>query len=204
MQRTPIVVALAASTLVTGAVLAAELPPAAGKPRLGSYSWAGPYAGANLGYRWGSVSNSGGEPSGIAGGLQVGYNWQTGQFVYGVETDLQLSDADDVFAPWKFSNPWFGTLRGRGGVAFNNVMLYGTFGLAYGTLIAQSTLTGLSESKTGIGWSAGLGLEVALMGNWTARAEYLYVDLDNRGYSLTGASHGIDASVLRFGLNYRF
>ena len=59
---------------------------------------------------------------------------QFGQFVFGAETDLQVSGADDTFASWKFSNPWFGTLRGRAGVAMNNVMFYGTLGLAYGTL----------------------------------------------------------------------
>src|SRR6267142_496513 len=40
--------------------------------------------------------------------------------------------ANDTFAAWKFSNPWFGTLRGRAGYAMNNVLLYATFGLAYG------------------------------------------------------------------------
>src|SRR6478736_4265643 len=58
---------------------------------LNVYSWAGPYLGANVGYQWGEVSNSGVEPTGVAGGLQLGYNWQTGQFVYGIETDLQIS-----------------------------------------------------------------------------------------------------------------
>ena len=62
------------------------------------------------------------------------YNWQSGQFVYGVEADLQASGADDTFAAYKFSNPWFGTVRGRVGYAFNNILLYGTLGLAFGDL----------------------------------------------------------------------
>ena len=66
--------------------------------------------------------------------MQAGYNGQFGQFVFGGETDLQVSDADDTFAPWKFSNPWFGTLRARAGFAMSNVLFYGTVGLAYGTL----------------------------------------------------------------------
>ena len=57
------------------------------------------------------------EPSGIVGGVQAGYNLQSGQFVFGGEADINLSGADDTFAPWKFSNPWFGTVRGRAGVA---------------------------------------------------------------------------------------
>ena len=136
--------------------------------------------------------------------MQAGYNFQRGPFVFGIETDIQLSGAEDRFAPWKFSNPWFGTLRGRGGYALNNVMFYGTVGLAYGTLRGRHTFTGLSESTTDVGWTIGAGMEVALMGNWTARAEYLYVDLGERPYSLTGTQNGLESSLLRFGVNYRF
>jgi outer membrane immunogenic protein len=169
-----------------------------------AYSWQGPYVGANLGYQWSDASNSPANPSGVAGGVQAGYNWQFGQFVFGAETDLQASGASDTFAPWKFSNPWFGTVRGRGGVTMSNVMFYGTLGLAYGTLKAQSTVSGVTESRTGAGWSGGAGLEVALMGNWTARAEYLYVNLDDRSFVLDGTTHGIVSNLLRLGVNYRF
>ena len=93
---------------------------------LNAYSWAGPYLGANLGYAFGSIDNDVTKPDGVFGGVQGGYNWQNGQFVFGVEGDLQASSADDTFAPYKFSNPWFGTVRGRVGYAFNNVLLYGT------------------------------------------------------------------------------
>ena len=55
----------------------------------------------------------------------------------------------------------------------------------------QNTLTGVSESRTSAGWAAGAGMEVALTGNWTARAEYLYVDLSSSAYALTGTNHGI-------------
>ncbi len=79
--------------------------------RPSGYSWQGPYVGANLGYQWG-IGNNSANPSGVAGGVQAGYNVQRSQFVFGGETDLQVSGANDTFAPWKFSNPWFGTLRG--------------------------------------------------------------------------------------------
>jgi outer membrane immunogenic protein len=138
------------------------------------------------------------------GGIQGGYNWQIGQFVFGGETDLQMSDADDRFAGWKFSNPWFGTLRARAGYAMNNILFYGTVGLAYGTLRAQNIASGIEESRTSAGWTAGGGMEVALTGNWSARAEYLYIDLGERSYSLTGVDHGISSSILRLGVNYRF
>lgn len=124
--------------------------------------------------------------------------------MFGAETDIQLSSAEDRFALWKFSNPWFGTLRGRGGYAHNNVLFYGTVGLAYGTLRGQNSFTGFSQSRTDIGWTVGAGMEVALNSNWSARAEYLYIDLNDRSHSVTGTDNGLESSLLRFGINYRF
>ncbi|MGE3147833.1 MAG: outer membrane protein [Pseudorhodoplanes sp.] len=195
--------ALAATTSIA---VAADFPRASGPynppPLYGGYVWAGPYLGGNLGYQWGNTTNNGTEPSGVQGGVQAGYNWQIGQFVFGGETDIQLSAADDVFAPWKFSNPWFGTLRGRAGIALNNVLVYGTAGLAYGGLRAETAF--LTETHTSLGWAAGLGLEVGLTQNWSARVEYLHVDLSDRGYSLTGVNNGLESNILRLGVNYRF
>jgi outer membrane immunogenic protein len=169
----------------------------------GAYNWVGPYVGANAGYQWGSTTNNPTKPSGLTGGVQAGYNWQYGQFVFGAEADLQLSGADDVFAGWKFSNPWFGTVRGRAGYAINNILVYGTLGLAYGGLKAE-TAAGLTESRTLGGWAGGLGMEVGFTPNWTARAEYLYIDLGDRNYAITGSANGLESSILRLGLNYRF
>jgi outer membrane immunogenic protein len=166
-------------------------------------SWMGPYVGGNLGYGWGEVSNNGANPSGVLGGLQAGYNYQSGQLVLGIEGDIQLSGADDTFAAWKFSNPWFGTLRGRLGYAFNNVLLYGTGGLAFGTLKAE-TPGGLSESHTSAGWTAGIGAEYAINQNWSAKIEYLYVDLSEKNFMMTGLPNGYQFSTIRLGVNYRF
>lgn len=166
------------------------------------YNWAGAYAGVNIGYQWGKVSNTSTEPSGLEGGLQGGYNWQNGQFVYGAETDLQISGADDTFAPYKFSNPWFGTLRARAGMAMNNILFYGTVGLAYGGVKGETG--GLAESKTHVGWALGLGAEVGFTPNWSAKLEYLYTDLSSRAYSITGTDNGLSSSVLRVGVNYHF
>ncbi len=160
------------------------------------------YAGLNIGYEWGKVTNSSINPSGFAGGGQVGYNWQSGQFVFGGETDIQFSGADDTFAPYKFSNPWFGTLRGRAGIALNNILLYATGGFAYGDL--KGELPGLSETKTHTGWAGGLGMEVGFTPNWSAKVEYLYMDLASRSYSITGGDNGLQANMVRFGINYHF
>ena len=169
---------------------------------LNAYSWAGPYLGANLGYNWGSVDNNVTNPSGFEGGVQAGYNWQSGRMVFGVEGDLQATAADDTFAPCKFSNPWFGTVRGRVGYAFNNIMLYGTGGLAFGELRGETY--GLSESHTNAGWTAGVGAEFGLAQNWSAKIEYLYVDLSDSRFSITGASNGYQFGVVRAGVNYHF
>jgi outer membrane immunogenic protein len=165
-------------------------------------SWVGPYIGGNIGYGWGDMTNNPAKPSGVLGGIQAGYNWQSGALVFGVEGDLQINGADDTFAPWKFSNPWFGTARGRIGYAFNNILLYGTGGLAFGGLKGENYF--LSESHTGLGWTLGVGAEVALTQNWSAKIEYLYVDLSDRNFSITGRSNGYEFNTLRVGVNYRF
>src|SRR6202012_1069889 len=141
-------------------------------------------------------------PSGLEGGIQGGYNWQSGPLVFGAEGDLQISGADDTFAPWKFSNPWFGTARGRVGYTFSNVLFYGTAGLAFGELKGQTF--GLNESHTTAGWTAGLGAEVGLAPNWSAKIEYLYVDLSESQFAITGVSNGYSASMVRAGVNYHF
>jgi outer membrane immunogenic protein len=173
-------------------------------PQTGHAIWQGPYVGANLGYQWGAITGNPTRPNGFAGGAQAGYNWQSNQFVFGGEADIQFSGADDTFAPWKFSNPWFGTLRGRAGFATSNILIYATGGLAYGSVRVKNTFTGADESKLHPGWVLGAGMEVALTTNWSARAEYLYVDLSDRSYAQTGTSNGIESSVVRFGVNYRF
>jgi outer membrane immunogenic protein len=167
-----------------------------------TYNWFGPYVGANLGYQWGSVNNSGASPSGLTGGVQAGINWQSGQFVYGLETDLQLSGADDVFAAYKFSNPWFGTTRARAGYALNNILFFGTFGFAYGET-EMKFLAG-TESHSHLGLAVGAGAEIGITQNWTAKAEYLFLDFSNERFALTGLDHDFQSSIIRFGINYKF
>ena len=170
---------------------------------LDCYSWAGPYLGGNLGYAWGSVDNNRTKPSGFVGGVQAGYNWQPSpSFVFGVEGDIQATGADETFAPWKFSNPWFGTLRGRAGYAFSNILVYGTAGLAFGELRGETF--GLSESHATAGWTAGVGAEFGFAPNWTARIEYLYVDLSDSRFTITGLPNGYQFGLARVGVNYRF
>jgi outer membrane immunogenic protein len=205
MKRIARVAALLA-TIAAGAAAAADIPRPSyytATAPLSAYSWTGPYLGGNLGYEWGTTSNNPTRPSGFAGGVEGGYNIQSGQFVFGGEADLQLSGANDTFAPWKFSNPWFGTLRGRAGYAISNFLIYGTAGFALGELQAQ-TFGLASESHTNVGWAAGAGIEAGFAPNWSAKIEYLYVDLASNTYALTGTSNGLTASLFRMGVNYHF
>jgi outer membrane immunogenic protein len=197
---------VATAVAASGTALAADLPrgpsPYYAPAPMNVYNWGGAYAGLNLGYEWGKVTNSNIDPSGILGGGQVGYNWQSGQFVFGGETDLQGTGADDTFAPYKFSNPWFGTLRARAGFAMNNVLFYATAGLAYGDV--KGEWNALDETKTEIGWTGGLGMEVGFTPNWSAKVEYLYMDLADRAFTITGVNNGFQSNILRFGVNYHF
>jgi outer membrane immunogenic protein len=206
MKKNTIALAALALIAATSATRAADIPGMSrpyGAPAAvySAYNWMGPYVGANLGYQWGDVTNNSTQPAGGALGLQAGYNWQNNQLVFGGEVDLQISNADDVMAPWKFSNPWFGTARARVGYAWNNVLVYGTGGLAFGSLELESD--GLTQSRTHYGWTIGAGMEVGLTPNWTAKVEYLYFDLVDRSYFI-GTANGLESSLLRMGVNYKF
>jgi outer membrane immunogenic protein len=200
--------AAACSVILAGAASAADLErpyysPYSPAIPANSYGWTGPYFGGNIGYEWGTTSNNPTRPNGVAGGLQGGYNWQSNQFVFGGEADLQLSGANDVVAPLKFSNPWFGTVRARGGVAVSNFLIYGTVGFALGELEGQ-TFGLQTENHTSVGLAAGAGVEAGLSRNWSAKIEYLYFNLSNSNFTLTGTNNGFSASVLRTGVNYHF
>ncbi|MGV3635061.1 MAG: outer membrane protein [Pseudorhodoplanes sp.] len=206
MKKLLAAAAALATVMISGHAQAADIgyrQYAPAPPPVPVYRWTGPYFGANVGYIWGNVDNSPANPSGIAGGIQAGYNWQNGIFVFGFEGDLNLSNSDDTFAPWQFSNPWFGTVRGRVGVAaWNNLLFYATGGIAFGGLQAQ--LNALEEDRSHLGWTIGAGAEYALTQNWSVKAEYLYMGFSSRSYTVTGADHGFDNNLLRFGFNYRF
>jgi outer membrane immunogenic protein len=182
-------------------------PPPVLPPPLLPCLWLGPYVGANAGFQW--TSNVGGlSTGGFTGGIQGGYNWQNGAFVYGVEADFNLSNAGGKFADYQFSNPWFGTLRGRAGYVFNNVVfLYGTAGLAVG--ISTVTLGGLSDTSVHAGWAIGAGAEFGLAPfgfgpNWSAKVEYLYLGLSQSSVLPAPVSSSFPSNVMRVGVNYHF
>ena len=170
--------------------------------------------------------NTVGNEGGIVGGAQVGYNFQFNQFVIGAETAFQgtsLSGGGNntpltLFpSPYNSNNyltpvgaitganislPWFGTVRGRAGwLVTPTFLIYGTAGFAYGQVDAW----GFNNTLTG--WTAGGGVEWMFAPHWSAKAEYLYVDLSNTGgyggWNI-GQSFHPQLNVVRVGVNYHF
>lgn len=141
--------------------------------------------------------------SGLAGGVQGGYNWQSGAAVFGFEADYSAVDlktemqsgfrcltrACSFFIPqqptaYASSNiDWYGTIRGRLGWTNGPILFYGTGGLAYGKadLVSNFSMVGLSSnlqaSATKTGWVGGGGIEYMLQPNVVLNLSYQYVDL---------------------------
>ncbi|MDU1667775.1 MAG: outer membrane beta-barrel protein, partial [Bradyrhizobium sp.] len=82
------------------------------------------------------------------------------------------------------------------------ILFYGTGGLAFGGLRGETF--GLSESHTSLGWTLGAGAEFGLAQNWTAKIEYLYIDLDSSNFVITGAKNDYRFGVVRAGINFHF
>jgi outer membrane immunogenic protein len=167
------------------------------------YSWAGFYMGVNGGGGFGDTSG------GLFGG-QLGYNWQFGQTVLGLETDIQWSGikgSGNCAFGCETKNNWFGTARGRLGYAYDRWLPYVTGGLAYGDVEANPSFGFISQSKTSTGWTVGAGVEFALAQNWTAKVEYLYMDLGDFSSVVSApAPTTVDfkANIVRAGVNFRF
>lgn len=221
-------IALATALLVTTPAFAADLGWNGGNGGGSLYSptsaanWSGFYAGVNGGYGWGTLTRKpvGGvetesNSSGWNLGAQAGYNVDMGGFVLGGEADINwtsIGREEDLGAlgTAKVGMDAYGTVRGRAGVVFGQVMPYATLGVAWGRGTASVTSPSdviTSQSKNHLGWTAGVGLEAAATDNITIKAEYLYVDLGTQSYSgLPGGN--IDAtqrfSVVRAGINYKF
>jgi outer membrane immunogenic protein len=176
------------------------------------YNWTGFYVGINGGGGWGHsdfsapFSGSSNTSGGLVGGT-FGYNWQMNQVVFGLETDIDWSNIRGSSAcGFGFScetkNTWLGTFRGRLGYAADRFMPYVTGGLAYGGV--KTSVAGFGDSSTTkAGWTLGGGVEFAVAGPWTAKVEYLYVDL-GRTSSVLGSDASFRTNIVRAGLNYRF
>ena len=202
--------------VAAGAASAADLPSRKGPVAAPVYmppafSWTGFYVGANAGYGWGNVNANGwanvGDLDGFVGGGQIGYNYQMGQFVLGLEADLQGADlsSGNNLGLLNVKTDYFGTVRARVGVAFDRFMPYITGGWAYGNVKSSIPAIGFSSdrSHTG-GFAVGGGLEYAVTNNIIAGVEYLYVDLGEKNILGANTKVGTDFSVVRARHSYKF
>jgi len=204
---------------VASSALAADLPYRQGAPAPGysplPFSWSGFYAGVNGGYGWGGVSNSNfGNPSGGLIGGQVGYNYQIGNFVGGLEADFDATDlsASNSFylGSNKLSTGFMTTVRARTGYALDHALLFVTGGYAgvetTGSFYDHLNNYGYTQSSWRNGGVIGAGIEYAFTNNISAKAEYLYAPFAGQSYfSGPDWEHsGLGISMIRAGLNYHF
>jgi len=176
-------------------------------------NWSGFYVGAMGGYGW---SNDGGNNfKGGFGGGTVGYNWQLGQFVWGLEADAAgagiKASAVNQGVTVNDSIQALGSVTGRLGFAVESALLYVKGGYAWADNKVDATTAGLSlsDSKVHSGWTIGGGVEYMFLPSWSAKAEYMYSDFDSQNYFGNVVAGGIDSGrqqihTVKVGVNYHF
>ncbi len=162
-------------------------------------SWAGPYGGVQLGYGFSGSADDGVNDIGTdgwVGGAFGGFNMQNGQFVYGVEGDINYSGIEGSNAGFEARSPVDGSVRGRAGVAVTaDILLYGTAGVAAESLRITHEASGARDSNTMLGYTVGAGADVKLTEDVFARAEYRYTDYGSEEFTLPGVGTAeIDSS----------
>lgn len=204
------------------------------------YNWTGFYGGVNVGFSWGKQTNDWAVPgflavsesqnlNGVVGGVQWGYNWQIGNWVLGTESDIQASaqrgstvycvnPACTTTVNAEHKLPWFGTSRTRiGYLPSQYFLIYATGGLAYGQIKSDYSLftggVGIAQSNfqdIRAGYTVGGGIEGAFGGGWSAKLEYLWVDLGKatgtttfNGVVVDTYSSRVTDNIVRIGLNYK-
>jgi len=216
MKKILLVAAVAA--LSTSSAMAADLgvvysPEPANYTASSSFDWSGFYAGVNGGYGWAEIESGGlsfDELEGVFGGAQVGYNFDMGGFVLGVEGDIQLSDIgyeEDLGGgvTGEVGIDSFGTLRARAGFAVDRFMPYVTGGLAWarGSVTLSDGVVSADIEDDYFGYTIGAGVEAAVADNVTIKAEYLYANFGDADFD-TGVDIGLTSHIVRVGLNYKF
>jgi outer membrane immunogenic protein len=192
------------------------------------YDWTGFYAGVNAGYDWGRshwsdpVVGANSAPFNTSGGLlggQLGYNRQLGAAVLGIETDIDWMNVNGSTAGiggvcaadgggfCQTQQSWIGTTRARAGHAFGRVLPYVTGGVAYGNI--QAVQPSGTTSSINAGWTVGGGVELGIDRNWSAKAEYLHIDLGTAsfvGFALGTSTLNVKATndLVRAGINYHW
>ena len=188
-------------------------------------SWTGFYAGLQAGYGWHDISYSFGTSNtlnmkGFVGGGTVGYNWQAGAFVVGLESDISFADVKGSalnvgIAPCSIQGceaklNWFSTGRARLGYAIGNLLPYLTGGVALGGVKGSADNGACGNipcfyDETRWGWTVGGGLEYRLYGNWSLKAEYLYLNLGKPSFTSPFVlPTDFAVNIVRGGVNLHF
>jgi outer membrane immunogenic protein len=195
------------------------------------YNWTGFYIGGHVGwgrgesdfhldpaFGFGSGSILTLEGDGFLGGGQVGFNYQVGTFVFGVEGQFSWTDISHSISATDFGitasltteSNWIATIAGRLGVAFGNALFYGKGGVAFLDWTTTACVTGFgcaSAGDTETGWMVGVGLEYGFTPNWSAKIEYNFNQFDDVARNIfagTGLENDVEFHVVKFGINYRF
>jgi outer membrane immunogenic protein len=220
--------------MVASAAIAADLPAKApiykATPMAPSFTWAGFYMGIEGGGAWGrsrqrsdvtDVTNSFNLSGGLIGG-EYGTNWQFGNWVLGMESDLSWTNLKgstaELLIPGNIATTkqtWVGFDRGRVGYAWDRWMIFAAGGLAESTIEAYSMAAAgsISESKFRLGWTAGGGVEWAFAPQWSAKVEYLFADFGSHtpylnpvpaGFSNRANGVSLNENIVRVGINYHY
>ena len=241
------VAAVAIMTAMSGPVAAADVPlkaRPAPAPLVYAPSWSGLYIGGHLGAGWGTFAwenyqSTGGtfahspatmgsaSMDGFLGGAQIGFNWQSGKWVFGVEGTWSWTNIEGQFVndgpisqgPQRFPKgtasthlDWIATLVGRVGVTVDRALIYAGGGGAWtkekDNLFAGSFATNASGSaeywdgsKTRSGFTFLTGVEYAIDPNWSAKIQYNYYDFGTKTVSLAGGSPGINPGFPGFDID---
>lgn len=186
------------------------------------FSWSGLYVGAQVGYGWGNTDASSGplagfdqsygyESDGFLGGVHAGYNWQTQNLVWGIETDIEASGIGGsgigtLGLGHDTELNWLGSTRGRLGIAYDRTLFYATAGWAYGDVRIDKGFASYSDVRNG--WTAGVGVEHALSDRMTLRLEYRYTDFGSASYANAAANtidkSEVDLHAVRAGFSFKF
>lgn len=173
-------------------------------------SWAGAYAGVNLGYGFSGRTkvqdyNTSIKTDGFVGGAFAGYNWQQDNFVYGVEGDVGYNGVKGSSNDFKSKSGFEGSIRARLGYSVSpDILLYGTAGGAGEGLKVTDQLTGLGDRKTMFGWTAGVGTDIKFTENVFGRVEYRYTDYGSKTFD-NGIGKVKDSdNRIQFGVGMKF
>lgn len=222
---------VAGLTVLSSAASAADLGPYRGTSMKDApppmayarpFSWTGLYVGAQVGYGWGTTDAKSGpltgynqtysyDTDGWLGGVHAGYNWQTQNLVYGIETDIEATGISgtgvgSLGLGHNTDISWIGSTRGRLGIAYDRTLFYATAGLAYGDVKIDKGFASYSDVRTG--WTVGAGVEHAISDRTTLRLEYRYTDLGSSSATIP-AVNSIDKSstdfhAIRAGVSFKF